>query len=103
MKSTLPTSHRLTITVDPHSSVDVIATTEGLILDPDADPAKVGSALLAWVGTARRVALAETETETSVCAACRDNRCGDCARPRGERLTAEGELRRTCCCGRRFV
>lgn len=39
----------------------------------------------------------------AVCQACRDNRCDVCERPRGSRLTAEGEERRTCCCGRRFV
>jgi hypothetical protein len=39
----------------------------------------------------------------TVCQPCKDNRCEACERPRGQRLAADGQLRPTCCCGRRFV
>ena len=58
MKTNVPTTHTIVITVDPSISV-VIATPHGLTIRTDADPEKVGRALLQWVRTDRRIKLAE--------------------------------------------
>jgi hypothetical protein len=44
--------------VDPATPA-IIATPEGLTINPDSDPAKVGAALMQWIKSARRIALAE--------------------------------------------
>ena len=62
MRDTVPTTHAVRVTVDPAMAPAVIATPEGLTVRTDADPAKIGRALLSWIGTARRIELGERGT-----------------------------------------
>jgi len=53
------TEHTVTFEVDPQLEVDLVSLPYGIALRLDADPCRIGKVMLAWLCTARRIALDE--------------------------------------------
>lgn len=59
------TEHDMTFEVDPELEADIVAMPAGLYLRLDAEPTRVGLAVLAHLRTARRIALDEAKENQS--------------------------------------
>lgn len=55
------TAHTITFEVDPQLEVDLVSLSYGIALRLDADPCRIGKVVLAWLRTARRIALDEMD------------------------------------------